>query len=85
MIRHKYNYRRVVSRHEIAHDPKGQSCTVPDQSCTIKEILRKFVSGVDPSLVRHGLFEKLPHIDSPVNLINFDPTDSVTEYEKNCE
>lgn len=85
MIRHKYNYSAKVSRAEQVHTPKGVSCTVPDQSHTIKEILKKFVSGVDPSLVRHGTFEKVPNLDAPVNLVNFDPTDSMTQYEKDCE
>ena len=53
-------------------------------SCSIKEILKKFVSGVDPGVIRHGTFEKNPDIDAPTNLVNFDPTDAMTKYEKDC-
>lgn len=83
-VRTQYNFNDVTSVEDRRTKPIGESCTTPDMSCSIKEILKKFVSGVDPGVIRHGTFEKNPDIDAPTNLVNFDPTDAMTKYEKDC-
>ena len=63
----------------------GESCTIPDQSLSIKEILQKFVSGIDPQVGKQVIYEENANIDAPTNLVNFDPTDVMTKYEKDCD
>ncbi len=83
-VRTHYNYNDIVDIKERRSTPIGESCTVPDQSLTIKEILQRFTSGIDPGVVKDVIYEENSNIDAPTNLINFDPTDSLTEYEKEC-
>lgn len=48
---------------EDMEHPVGPSMTVPDQSMTVQEILMKFTSGMDPGVVREGVYSDTEDFD----------------------
>lgn len=49
--------------------PKGESLTVPDESYTIQELIRKYASGLDPGI------SKLPNFNGEDDEVDFDDPD----------
>lgn len=94
MSKQKTPTRRNIAQHEfellphhIEH-PEGESMTVPDESMTIREIMRKHVSGmrVKEALFREGFYEDTEDFDSPdfseISRLDFTEKDELRESNK---
>lgn len=63
--------KKLIAQHEFVllpshmEHPVGVSCTVPDESYSIKDLLEKFSRGMDPGVSKQGIYDSGANFDSP--------------------
>jgi len=74
-IHYKENTNRLRWSHTFKlkpsdiEQPKGESMTVPDDSYSIKDLVKKFASGIDPAI------SKIPNYGGDEDEVDFDDVD----------
>lgn len=64
-ITHQSNYNRIRSKKDFEVKPKNDvSLTVPGQSYTVRELLRKHIAGIHPAIGKIPIWDEHPTFDS---------------------